>query len=114
MKISNSNDRFIYDSDLEMRNLYEQDKVKREEIIKNSLLIAIKNNKENINKNNVKEFFSKNYDKYISIHINNDVYSYGGYWFNDAGFQFEWRNHTNNIVLECLTWNEVYKRITSL
>jgi len=90
------------------------DKMKRENIIEEALLIAFSGDSIILEEiNNIKEFYKENYKKYLSryVDITSAPYSFGDFWFNDAGFQFNWKNHCCNIQLECIPWNEVKRRI---
>jgi hypothetical protein len=46
--------------------------------------------------------------------LTDEKYKASDFWFNDAGFQFKWRNFEGNIQLECITWNEVYRMIKQI
>lgn len=101
----------------ERDNFIKLDKIKREKIIKSSISKVFENNI-NINSiNNVKEtrqYFQNNFEKYIGNMLTQEKYKPSDFWFNDAGFQFKWRNFESTIQLECLTWNEVYKIVKEL
>lgn len=99
---------------IEKRN-YETDKIKREELVKKAINIPFMNNP-NLNKplsaNDTKELYKEHlseYGRYCVIPF--EKYVMAKFWFNDAGFQFQWRNHKMHIQLECITWNEIFKRL---
>lgn len=99
---------------------YKTDMENRKIIMINSIMIAIGKNDDikNIIKTaeSVKQLYMKSYDKYIGKYIDicGKAYSYGDYWFNDAGFQYKWKNHKKQIQLECITWNQVRKLLIDL
>lgn len=93
---------------------YQIDKQKREELINEAINLPFKNNV-NLRKphiNEIIEFYQSHladYGKFCTLPY--EKYVMACFWFNDAGFQFQWRNHKFNIKLECLAWKEVYKRL---
>lgn len=109
--------------EIEQQN-YQRDNEMREKIISQSLLICFKNvPQEKIvkvlkNKKDLQIHYSANYNEYLNqgfaCNITTEIYSYGNFWFNDAGFQFQWKNHKRDIVNECLSWDKVQKRMNEL
>lgn len=91
------------------------DKIKRKSIIEEVLYIAFEDDTIPLNEiNNVKKFYIEHYGKYIGKYIDicSEPYSYGDFHFNDAGFQFKWKSHNHIIQLECISWDEVKRRLT--
>lgn len=95
-------------------NNYIKDCQKREGIIGEVLRFAFTDKQTQCNFENIKEFYFKNFTVYLNlrkyINICSAPYSYGDFWFIDAGFQFIWKNHCGIIKPECLTWPEVKRR----
>lgn len=90
------------------------DKIKRKSIVEEALYIVFGDDIIPLNEiNNVKEFYIEHYEKYLGkcIGICSEPYSYGDFCFNDAGFQFKWKNHNRIIQLECIPWNEVKRQL---
>ena len=99
---------------LEKKN-YEIDRNIRENLIKQALNIPFENNSNLIKPSSVNatmEFYKEHFSEYGRYCVlPSKKYVMAEFWFNDAGFQFKWRNHKMIIQLECLTWSEVYKRL---
>jgi hypothetical protein len=52
------------------------------------------------------EFYQSQFQKYLDLksHLTKEKHKACDFWFNDAGFQYKWRNSKSIIVLECLGW----------
>ncbi len=101
----------------ERDTLYKYEKEKREVVIKRSLmmgLVSFENKINCINANMTKHFFQDKYENYLGNMLTQEKYKPSDFWFNDAGFQFKWRNFEGNIQLECLSWADVTKRIKQI
>lgn len=88
------------------------DKLMREKIICHVLQIAHVPHDIN-NVEDIKTFYQRNFDRYSGVYVDISIvpYQYGNFWFNEAGFQFLWRDHRGYICAECLSWKEVKRRI---
>jgi len=101
--------------------LYKQDMENREELIKKSLLIGTDSlsrvELDQIVQSGVmgiSKLYKSQIIKYNGNMLTSEIYKAADFHFNDAGFQFKWRNHRGIIQLECLTWKEVLRRIKSI
>lgn len=96
---------------------YKYDREKRNEILINALMIELVS-KENIrfcnSANNTKLFFQNRFNSYLGNMLTEEKYKPSDFWFNDAGFQFKWRNFEEKIQLECITWDEVTRLLKQL
>lgn len=93
---------------------YEMDIKMREFLIKKALNIPFENNpdlRRPTSADAAKKFYRKHFSEYLKhCVLPFEKYAMAKFWFNDAGFQFQWRTHNMLINLECLSWDEVYKR----
>lgn len=91
------------------------DKLMRERIIAYVLQLAhVSTDKNDIE--DVKAQYQRSFDKYSGIYLDVNIvqYQFGSFWFNEAGFQFLWRDHRGYIRPECLTWKEVVTRLSKM
>ena len=91
---------------------FAMDKSMREKIIRHVLQIAHVPHDIN-NVEDIKTFYQRNFDRYGGTYLDATIvpYQYGNFWFNEVGFQFSWRDHRGYICTECLTWQDVKRRI---
>lgn len=95
---------------------YEIDKIKREELIESAINLPFEKCHELQKPNSIndtKNFYNnhfKDYGKYCVLPY--EIYIMSEFWFNEAGFHFKWRNHKMYIQSECLSWKEVFTRLT--
>lgn len=105
----------------EIENHIKNDQLKRNDILKEALLIVFDNNVININNSiknmsivQLKQYYIDNFYKYNGNMLTQEKYKPSDFWFNDAGFQFKWRNFEGEIQLECITWNQVKSLLNTI
>lgn len=94
---------------------FAMDKLMRERIIAHVLqLTHVSTNKNDTE--DVKAQYQKSFNKYSGTYLDVSIvpYQFGNFWFNEAGFQFLWRDHRGHICPECLTWKEVVTRLNKM
>lgn len=91
------------------------DKLMRERIITHVLQIAHVSTDTN-DIEDIKSQYQSKFDKYSGTYLDVNIipYQFGNFWFNEAGFQFSWRDHRGYICPECLTWKEVVTRLHNI
>jgi hypothetical protein len=63
-----------------------------------------------------KKFYQSQFKKYLDLnaYLSREKFKACDFWFNDAGLQYKWRDSDSVIVLECLNWAEVVRRVKKI
>lgn len=96
---------------------FQYDREKRKDIVRNVLMIGLEvidNKGLCLTEQETQKFYQSKYNNYLGNIVTDEKYKPSDFWFNDAGFQFKWRNFESNIQLECLSWNEVTKLVKQI
>lgn len=92
------------------------DQIKRKTLIDNALRIPFVGNGDIRIPQNVEEvqkFYQSHFTDYREWCVLPwESYKAAEFWFNNAGFQFKWKNGDMIIILECLSWPKVLKELT--